>query len=163
MDFQTEKEAFFERLGDHGYMVLATSADDHPLACTMTCVLDGEAIYMQTDSNFLKVEQIRKNPQVALCSGSVQIEGTATLLGHPHSTECKVFADLFKLYYPSSFDKYATVESEIVIKVTPTFVTDWLYESGTNEQIHINFEAQTAETVLYMPGEKSPAQHVDRK
>lgn len=149
MDFLQAKETLFSRLGDHGYMVLATSAGDKPLACTMTCLFIGGAVYMQTDSAFEKYGQIKQNPKVALCSGSLQMEGTASFEGGPLTALEGEFARLFTRYYPESFALYAKVPTEVVIKVTPTHAVDWLYEKGASEMLEIDFLKEEASSLCY--------------
>lgn len=64
-------------------IVFATSAENRVSARTMCPVNDGLDIMFSTDGKSGKVEQIKINPNVALVTGSIQIEATAELFGHP--------------------------------------------------------------------------------
>lgn len=59
------------------HMVLATAAQNRVTARTMSIVNIRLDLYFQTDRRFLKVDQIERNPNVALCAGSLQTEGHA--------------------------------------------------------------------------------------
>ena len=152
MVFKEKKTAFFERLGETCYMVLATSYDNYPMASMMTCVVFDDAIWMQTDKKFPKYTQILNNPQVALCKGPVQVEGVAEIKGHPLSEENIKFAQLMKKHHPESYEMYSQVEGRTVIKVTPHKAIDWLYEKGENEIYHFDFINEKLNVQLYKNG-----------
>lgn len=149
MEFEEAKKILLDRMDDHLYMVLATCAQDMPLACTMTCVVIDGDIYMQTDSTFPKCEQIRQNPHVALCSGSLNMEGVASFAGPPAEAAEGRFAQLFSRYYPDSYQLYAGVSTEVVIRVQITHAVDWLYEKGASEMLEIDFLKQEAHFAHY--------------
>lgn len=152
MNFINTKNDFFDRLGESCYMVMATCADDYPLASTMTCLVFDDAIWMQTDKKFPKYEQLLKNNRVALCRNATQIEGTAQLCGHPLEKQNEKFAQLLKKHHPESFEMYAVVESEVVIKVNLHKAIDWLYEAGASEIYHLDFDTQTVKIQHYKNG-----------
>lgn len=104
----------------------------------MSHVILGMDIYFQTDKRFLKVEQILKNPRVALCTGNLQIEGTAELLGHPSNAEHAELSNLYKRKHPHSFEMYADMKDEIVIKVNPSLFTLWKYIDGKPCREYLN-------------------------
>jgi uncharacterized pyridoxamine 5'-phosphate oxidase family protein len=110
------------------HAVLATCAEERVTARTMSCVSDGLAIYCQTDSSYMKYKQIVENPNVALCAGNMQLEGTASILGHPLADENKRFAELFKEKHPGSFSTYSHLENEVVIGIEPKRVVLWKYD-----------------------------------
>lgn len=86
------KEEIITMLEREKHIVLATCSDGHVTARTISHVNAGMDIFFQTDKRFLKVEQILKNPRVALCAGNLQIEGIAKLEGHPSDSENADFA-----------------------------------------------------------------------
>lgn len=110
------------------HMVLATSANNQVTARTMSCASDDLTIYCQTDKSFTKCKQMAENPNVALCAGNMQIEGTASIQGHPLSDENKRFVTLFKKRHSGSFKMYSHLEDEVVIEIEPTKVTLWKYD-----------------------------------
>ncbi|MEG1863228.1 MAG: pyridoxamine 5'-phosphate oxidase family protein [Oscillospiraceae bacterium] len=143
MNFKDKKEEFFDRLGESCYMVLASCLNDYPMASMMTCLVYDGAIWVQTDKNFPKYQQISHNPKVALCKDATQIEGEAVFCGSPLDESNAKFARLLQKYHRESFEMYSKVPTEVVIKIRPTKVTDWLYEAGSSEIIHLNFENET--------------------
>ena len=152
MNFEIKKNEFFERLGETCYMVLATCQNDSPMASTMTCLVFDDAIWMQTDKKFDKYNQLLANNRVALVKNATQIEGIAQLCGHPLDTENAKFAQLMKKHHPESYEMYSTVETEVVIKVTPHKAVDWLYEAGDSSIYHIDFVKQEISVQTYKNG-----------
>jgi general stress protein 26 len=96
----------------------------------MSHVNDGMTIYFQTGSSYLKSQQIRINPNVAISVGGYDLEGKATLLGHPLDAENNLFAELYKKKHPQSADMWTTYPEEIVVKVDIKMVRKWLYIDG---------------------------------
>ena len=127
IEFQRE---IFELLGDKKIMVLATSSDNRVTARNMSCVIMDQKIYFQTDKTFLKYDQILNNPNVALCTDNIQIEGVAKIGKHPFDEENKEFAKVFEKNYKGSYDNYSNLDNEIVVEVEPVFITLWKYKDG---------------------------------
>jgi len=101
--------------------VLATSKDDHVTARRMRLMLDGLNMYGWTDSNSRKVEQIRANPRVAVVVEYIQIDGIASVKGHP--TEEPEFLELLRKKLPHRYDnlvkRWRTISDRAVIEITP--------------------------------------------
>ncbi len=152
MDFEIKKQEFFDRLGETCYMVLATSLNDCPMASTMTCLVFDDAIWMQTDKKFAKYDQLLNNPRVALVKNATQIEGVAQFCGHPLDAANEKFAALMKKHHPESYEMYSTVDTEVVIKITPSKVVDWLYEKGDSSIYHLDFINQKVDVQTYVNG-----------
>lgn len=112
------------------HMVMATCADGRVTARTMSHINEGIDILFQTDGKFLKAEQIHKNPNVAVCIGNMQIEGTAIHSGKPVDPENAGFCEKYKQKHSHSFEMYAGVKTEIVFIVKPSFITLWKYING---------------------------------
>jgi uncharacterized pyridoxamine 5'-phosphate oxidase family protein len=127
INYDILKDEAIQFLGAQKFLVLATSFDDRVTARTMGYINKGLTIYFQTDRNFLKVKQIEKNPNVALCGANVQIEGTAKIGNHPFEPSNKEFIELFKKKYTLAFNTYSHLKNEIVIEVEPRFITFWKY------------------------------------
>lgn len=130
LDFIKEKQEVFQILSSKKTMVLATSAENRVTARSMSCVVINDKIYFQTDRTFLKYRQIKNNPQVALCIDNIQIEGLASITGHPYSNENKHFIEKFKIDHNGSFLNYSHMENEIVVEVKPVLITLWKYIDG---------------------------------
>ena len=79
-NLQKEIEKYLE---DANEAVLATCADNIVTGRTINHVNNGLEIMFGTVGNSVKAEQIKRNPNVALVSGALQIEAVAELWGHP--------------------------------------------------------------------------------
>ena len=134
------KEEIIDILEREKHIVLASCSDGRVTARTMSHVNVGMDIYLQTDKKFLKVEQIAKNPRVALCVGNLQIEGVAKFEHHPSDLENTEFCNLYKQKHPHSFEMYSSMKDEIVIKVKPTLAILWKYINGKpcRDYLHLN-------------------------
>jgi general stress protein 26 len=134
MSGQTEELAFdglcddvVRTLSRAKHMVLATCAGGRVTARTMSTVSDGLTVYCQTLESYTKCRQIAENPSVALCAGNVQIEGRASIAGHPLSKTNRQFADLFRAAHPGSFERYSALAGEVVLRIEVTRATLWKY------------------------------------
>lgn len=81
------KKEIYEFLKSKKHIVLATSFNNRVTARTISYVIINDKIIFQTDSTFIKSEQIRLNNKVALCIDNIQIEGIAEITGN-HFNEC---------------------------------------------------------------------------
>lgn len=91
-----------------------------------------------------------KNPQVALCTGGVQVEGIAKNLGLVVNEEGRRFEKLYKKYLWQSYNAYSHEESEILIEVTPKFVEIWDEDENRYAfQTFIDFDKQTVKIKKY--------------
>jgi hypothetical protein len=70
------------------------------------------------------------NPNVALCVGTYEIEGTAALRGHPAADENKFFAEEYRRKHPGYFDTYLNYPDEVVVQVNIHRVRQWRYIEG---------------------------------
>lgn len=135
--YEEKLNELFERIGDHAESVLATSRSNRVSARMMSVLIKGHIFYVQTDKTFRKYQDIRENPQVALCIGSIQIEGICEDIGHPLDNE--EFCSRFKHHYSSSYEAYSHLEEERLLRMKPTFIQRWKYVNGQPiiEQYHI--------------------------
>jgi general stress protein 26 len=134
------KEEIIGILEREKHIVLASCSDGRVTARTVSHVNAGLDIYLQTDKKFLKVEQIAKNPRVALCVGNLQIEGVAEFERHPSDPENAEFCSLYKQKHPQSFEMYSSMKNEIVIKVKPALAILWKYIDGKpcRDYLHVD-------------------------
>lgn len=142
-------EEIIDILDKEKHIVLATCSDGRVTARTMSHINAGMDIYFQTDKRFFKFVQILKNPKVALCTGNLQVEGLAELRGHPFDSENAEFCSLYKKKHPHSFDMYAAIKDEIVIKVKPSLVTLWKYIDGRPCRDYLNLNESIAYREYY--------------
>ena len=83
IDYITAIKEALEFISANKKWVLATGADNHITARTMSIVNFGPDIYCQTSKNSCKYGQIQKNPNAALCCNNYQIEAKAVFCGRP--------------------------------------------------------------------------------
>lgn len=110
----------YEKIGDNIKMILATSFEDRVTARTMSIVFIDGNFYFQTDENFLKYEQLIKNPRVVLCFDNVQIEAIARVSGSPLAN--KEFIEIYSRKFKEAYETYSHLVSEKIIVVKPTFL-----------------------------------------
>ena len=109
-------------------MVLSTSEDNKVSSRMMSIVCIDGLFYFQTDKTFRKYNQLVKNPQVALCSENIQLEGVCKEIGHPRDNAafCRIYQEVFT----SSFNKYSFLENERLFVITPMYIERWKYMAG---------------------------------
>lgn len=127
ISYESLEEEIIKTLGESAIMMLATSADNRVTARSMSCIFNSMKIAFQTGSSSTKMNQIRKNPLVALCLNNIQIEGKAVVLGHPY--DIPWFREQYARLYPGSFKTYSWLDEECVVEVEPSLVTVWKYDS----------------------------------
>jgi general stress protein 26 len=111
-------------------IILATAADNRVTTRSMSHVNCGMTIYFQTGSNYLKCQQIRINPNVAISVEGYDIEGKTALLGHPLDEENSFFIKLYKEKHPEYSGMWSTYPEEIVVRVDIEMVRKWRYVDG---------------------------------
>ena len=150
MEFNEGKALLFKKLGDWKIMALASSVNDYVMVRNVSCLFYDDKIYFKTDKNFRKTQQLFKNPQVALCTGGVQVEGLAKNLGLVVEEPGRKFEKLYKKYLWQSYYAYSHDVSEILIEVTPKFVEIWDEDENRYAfQTFIDFDKQTVEIKKY--------------
>ena len=128
MVFKEKYFEFFEKIGISKFMVLSTSKDDFVTSRMMSIIVIDEKFYFQTDKNFKKYNQIIANPNVSLCIDNIQINGICCDVGRP--IENKIFCEIFKEKYPSSYQNYSLLESERLLEIEPAYIECWHYIEG---------------------------------
>ena len=150
MDFEQAVDRMFKKLGNYKIMALATSVENHVMVRNVSCVFYNDKIYFKTDKNFRKTQQLFLNPQVALCTGGVQVEGTAKNLGLVIDEPGRVFEGLYKKYLWGSYNAYSHEDTEILIEITPSFVEIWdTDEDNYAFQTFIDFNTKSVEIKKY--------------
>lgn len=122
---QKKFESFLVEFTRGKTMVLSSSLNDKVSSRMMSIVCIDGVFYFQTDKTFRKYNQLIQNPQVALCTENIQIEGICTEIGHP--LEDCIFCNIYKECFGNSFIKYSSLNNERLFAVTPTYVERWLY------------------------------------
>lgn len=127
-----------EKLSGTKEIVVATCYKERVTARIVYCICDGINIYFITSKAYTKSKQIKMNPNVALSTNNIQIEGVAEILGHPSAKE----NDYFKLiceqdaHYIEYYKKYSKYKNTILIKVNPSLIT--IYQGrGTYKYLNL--------------------------
>ena len=117
ISYEELAEEFIKELSDLGSEdlgsergVLATSKDGDVTARRMRLLLDDHNLYGWTDSNTRKVEQIKANPMVAVVVGYFQMEGIASVKGHPN--EEPEFLEVIRKKLPHRYENLVKDWSE---------------------------------------------------
>lgn len=139
---------FLTEFGKGRKMVLSTSLNDRVSSRTMSVVLIKGLFYFQTDVTFSKYQQLKSNPNVALCIDNIQIEGMCIEIGHPMDNDafCKHFQQCFK----GSYDAYTALQNERLFAVKPIRIERWIYKDGIPYIESFDVEAQTYEINRYI-------------
>ena len=150
MQYNEAVERFYKKLATHQIMALATSVNDHVTVRNVSCIIYNNKIFFKTDREFRKTKMLLSNPNVALCSGGVQVEGTALNIGLVVDEPGRKFKKLYEQYWATSYNAFPHKDSEILIAVTPSFVEIWDQdENNYGFQIFIDFNTETAELKEY--------------
>lgn len=109
----------------------ATSADNIVTGRVVCPVNDGLEIMFGTGGDSVKIQQIRKNPNVALISGGLQIEATAELSGHP--TKNERYMKLNDEKYPWMKNDFPPDPNDdgVLVVCHPTKITIYKFQDGT--------------------------------
>ncbi len=130
LDAEALRDEIAALLAGERHCVLATAAGDRVTARTMSYIVEGLIVWMQTDRRFVKVDQLAANPKAALCLGNLQAEGTIAFAGHPQAPGNEAFASAYAVRHPSSWARYGALEDEVVLRFEPTDFTLWKYIDG---------------------------------
>ena len=133
------EEELTRTLETESTVILATCADGHVTIRPISHINDGLDVLFQAGADSLKMQQIAANPRVALCIGTYQVEGAATVLGHPMAKENSFFAQTYRAKHPSSFENYSTYRDEVVVRVRIHRARQWRYIEGKPFLAEANF------------------------
>lgn len=128
MQFEEAYLKFWQELGKSRTMVLSTSFNNIVTSRTMSLIILDKRLYFQTDKTFRKYEQLKGNPNVALCVDNIQIEGQCKEIGIPKDN--LNFLNAYKESFASSFNRYSLLENERLFMVEPFLIERWVYISG---------------------------------
>ena len=146
--YERKLSELFRTIGKVRKMVLSTSFDNRVTSRMMSFVIFDNKFYCQTDKTFLKYQQIKLNPKVALCIDNIQIEGIAKNIGKP--LENKKFINLFKQYYKTSYEIYSFLENEILLEIEPTSIGVWIYKDFIPVREFYNLEIKEIKEESYL-------------
>ena len=132
LPYEECKLKVIDELLKHKTGVLATADGNTVSAREMVFIYDGLTIYCRSEGLFKKFKQIDANPNVAIAAGNIQIEGLATIKGHPLEESNTKFIQLYKDQIPQAYEvacrDYFPRSDCRLIEITPKKIT--LYVGG---------------------------------
>ena len=132
------RKEIVEELRKREWCYLATSLQDYVRVGLMRMVSKDLKIWCYTDNRSRKYKQIEENPKVALADRNLQIEGTATLKGHPLDLENSEFIESYRNNQPENYERTSKRQFKRsrpefrVIEIHPTRIA--LLKMGTKFQ-----------------------------
>lgn len=118
----------YNEIGESRLMVLSTCAENNVTSRMVSVIAADGKFYFQTGNKMRKYQQIKVNPNAALCFDNFQLEGICADIGSP--SENPYFTRLYKKHYQSAYHLYTFREDERLIEFTPKYIKRWLYEDG---------------------------------
>lgn len=100
-----------EQFGQDTIMSLATCVDNNVSVRIINAYYKNGVIYITTHNSSLKMKQIEKNSNVALCKDLFNAAGTATNIGHPTLKKNKEIRDELKKVFCAFYDKHVDENS----------------------------------------------------
>jgi general stress protein 26 len=141
------KDKIREYLSNHYYLNLATvSPQGRPMAHTMAYVSEGIVVYIATNKNTRKVQNIMQNPHVAYTVDeddpdwfdiqALQIEGKASII--TDEGELREAGEILVAKFPVAADMPPDPDS-IMIKIEPEVIyyLDYSIKFGYREQVNL--------------------------
>jgi general stress protein 26 len=124
----------FKKLGTEGFYeraILSTSENNLVTARKMRFVPKGLNLYCYTDRNTRKLTQIIANPNVAIVIGYIQIEGIASVKGHPFDNI--EFIQAYKDSQPEFYEQWRVGQPPreerdlVLIEVVPNRIAEYRF------------------------------------
>lgn len=147
MNFDEIKNKLVELLSTSKHCVFSTSNAKGEIDSASMCLInDGLTIYLQTDSSFEKVKNIKENPNVAINIGAYSFKGKATIVGKPSDNE--FFISQMKVKQKTAYKLYTNLPSEVLIEVKLSKAKIWQSKEDLNKNlvesiISIDFSKKT--------------------
>ena len=136
LSYEDLKQEMIKEIQKHEFGYLATSEGDFVRVGKMRLVSDGLTLWCFTDRRTRKYKQIMANPIVGIADGNLQIEGVASLRGHPLDEENAAFIKAYKETQPDNYERSMHVRKNLqrpdmrVIEVALKRIA--LYTPGAN-------------------------------
>jgi general stress protein 26 len=150
LSYDDLKQEFSQQLQKTQFGVLATSKGKNVLARQMMVLSDGEKVKCFTGKNTRKYKQIQANDNVALSINNLQIEGIATLTGHPSEARNAGFIKMLKERAPKEvYEFWSRILMDpdtnlVVIEITPRRITAYKASPTGSEMDILNIVTEKA-------------------
>ena len=116
-NFEKEKNELFTKIGKTYNMVLSTSDRENVSSRMVSVISYNEKLYI-TSMKSEKLEQIEKNPNIALCADTMQIKGNGKILGYASDEKNKEVMMEYKNILPESFELFASNPEAVLAEFT---------------------------------------------
>ena len=116
-NFEKEKNELFAKIGKTYNMVLSTSDMGNVSSRMVSVISYNEKLYI-TSMKSEKLEQIEKNPNIALCADTMQIKGNGKILGYASDEKNKEVMMEYKNILPKSFELFASNPEAVLAEFT---------------------------------------------
>ena len=100
VSYDESRERIVQELRKQSRLYLATADLQYVTVRYMGFVSEGLTMWFRTDRRTRKHKQIAANPNVAIAGPDLQIEGVATLKGHPLDEENSEFQRVYRKLHP---------------------------------------------------------------
>jgi len=127
ISYESFKKEIISILEKNKTWVLSTSLNDEVTSRSMSIINENLIIYFQTNECYVKDNQMKHNPKVALCYSNISVEGIAEPIGNWLDEKNKDLLELYKKHHLGSFEYYGLLEGQIVYKITPKVIKVWKY------------------------------------
>lgn len=140
-EFSEARKNLLSQFDKNGNVVLSTSLNDVVTSRTVTVIPFNNALYFTSIKRpgAVKMAQIEKNPNVAICVNTTQITGVASILGLVSAEENSEVMAIYKEKLPESYERFAVIPSCVVIKVELTTSKSWKVVDNKIETTTIDF------------------------
>lgn len=145
LDFERLQEKCVKYLNDRKFISAATGFQNQVRVRVVDYVNDGIRLGFITWDDTIKMEHLKQNPSISLCVDSIQMEGKATILGHPTATGNESLMDLYKERHPSPYKNFVSLTNTRLIVVEPTLLILMKYENNHLYLDHLNVASKTAD------------------
>jgi general stress protein 26 len=140
-EFLEARKDLLSQFDKNGNVVLSTSLNDVVTSRTVTVIPFNNVLYFTSIKRpgAMKMAQIEKNPNVAICVNTTQITGVASILGLASAEENAEVMAIYKEKLPDSYERFAVVPSCAVIKVELATCKSWKVVDKKIETTTIDF------------------------
>ena len=141
-NFEKEKNELFTKIGKTYNMVLSTSDRENVSSRMVSVISYNEKLYI-TSMKSEKLEQIEKNPNIALCADTMQIKGNGKILGYASDEKNKEVMMEYKNILPESFELFASNPEAVLAEFT-LVQCKWWKNVQTRDGVIIDFADKKA-------------------
>jgi general stress protein 26 len=147
------KQEIIEELKNREWCYLATSKEDNVRVSYMRIVSNGLTVWCYTDHRSRKYKQIMANQKVGIADKNLQIEGIATLKGHPLDEENADYIKSYRENQPENYERTSKRQFQRsrpefrVIEVQPSRIS--LIKLGATAQENMVFILDIAKKKAY--------------